>query len=58
MTELNTIKLRRAASAIYLACEREVADDISCMLLWAANRIDALEAIVSAAEDTDKRHDR
>jgi hypothetical protein len=36
-------KLRKASKAVYAACEKSVADDISEMLIWAANKIEELE---------------
>lgn len=36
--------LRKASTAVYLACEKDVADDISNLLRWAANEIDHLAA--------------
>lgn len=42
LTEPSVKKLRMASTAVYLACEESVADDISNLLKWAANEIDRL----------------
>lgn len=40
LTEPTVENLRRAASAVYLACEEAVADDISNLLKWSADQIE------------------
>lgn len=42
LTEPSVRNLRMASTAVYLACEKSVADDISNLLKWAANEIDRL----------------
>ena len=37
-------KARRAAKAIYIACPKEVADDVAALLTILAARVEALEA--------------
>lgn len=39
---METNDLRKAANAIYIAVDKEVADDIAHMLIWAASEIDGL----------------
>ncbi len=41
---LDTVTLRKVASAVYLATEKSIADDISKNLILAANVIDKLRA--------------
>jgi hypothetical protein len=41
-TILSVENLRKASNAAYLACEKDVADDISNLFRWAANEIDRL----------------
>lgn len=43
MTEPSIENLRKAASAIYIAVDQVVADDISNLLKWAANQIEEKE---------------
>lgn len=43
-TPPSVANLRRAAKDVYLATEAEVADDISQLFIWAANRIEELES--------------
>ena len=43
----DTKRIRKAASAIYITCDKEVADDISVMLSEAADDIDALKVEVA-----------
>jgi len=40
---MNTKELRKASTCVFLACEEEVAKDISARLKWAADKIDELE---------------
>ena len=42
MTEPSIANLRKASSAVYLACEESVATDISNLLKWAADEIERL----------------
>lgn len=41
---LDTVTIRKVASAVYLATEKSIADDISKNLILAANVIDKLRA--------------
>ena len=52
----DTKRVRKAASAIYITCDKEVADDISAMLSEAADDIDALKAEVERLQD-ERCHD-
>jgi hypothetical protein len=40
---MTTDDLRKAATCVFLAVEADVAADLSEKLIWAADRIDALE---------------
>jgi hypothetical protein len=42
MSEPSIANLRKASSAVYLACEESVAADISNLLKWAASEIERL----------------
>jgi hypothetical protein len=42
MTEPTVENLRRASTAVFLACELAVAEDISRLLRWAADEIERL----------------
>jgi hypothetical protein len=42
MTDPNVENLRLASNAVYLACEKEVADDLSNLLKWSADEIERL----------------
>ena len=43
---IDTKELRKAAQAVYLACDEEVADELSGKLSVSANEIDALRDFV------------
>lgn len=43
LTKPSIENLREASSAVYLACEKIVADDISNLLKWSAERVELLE---------------
>jgi hypothetical protein len=43
MTEPNVDNLRKAAQAIFLACEESVAVDVSNLLRWSASEIERQE---------------
>ena len=50
---MNTQELRKAANAIYLATDEDVAKDISEKLTWAADTIDELRAEPKEDEESD-----
>ena len=47
---MDTHLLRRASSAVFLACEEAVAKDLSDKLIWAADEIDRLNDLFKCEE--------
>jgi len=47
-------KMRKASVAIYLACEESVAEDISEMLQWSANRLEVNSEDINKLEAENK----
>ena len=56
-TAITVAMLHRASQAIYLAVEPPVADDVSRMLKWSADRIEALEAALATCREL-REYDR
>ena len=54
----DTKHIRKAATAIYITCDKEVADDISAMLSEAADTIDALKAEVARLTECEEAASR
>lgn len=52
---MDTAKLRKAAAAVYLACDEPVAKDLSEILTWAANEINRLEKALAVTEAAYRR---
>lgn len=48
LTEPNIMNLRKASRAVYLACESEVADDISNLLKWSADQVESLSGALAS----------
>jgi hypothetical protein len=54
LTEPTVANLRKAATAVYLACDASsVADDLANLLRWSASRIEQLEQQINTPETTD-----
>lgn len=51
MTEPSVANLRKASTAIYIAVEKSVADDISNLFKWAADEIERLQKALERAND-------
>ena len=58
MNEPSVIYLRRISKAVFVACEKPVAADISKHLIWAADRIEALEAALREIMDHPPEQDK